>query len=66
MYTWVKNILFGKIPANVVLRVDSDSIEKLVELKKELEERGFKVDFVETNAWTLFSDNDIIIAKNKE
>ncbi len=57
---WVKNFVLGKRPADIVLKVDSSDVQKLIELEKELKERGFDVKVVELREWIWLSSEDII------
>ena len=57
---WVKNFVWGKRPADVVLKVDSNDVQRLIELEKELKERGFDVQVVELREWIWLSSDDII------
>lgn len=57
---WVKNPVLEKRPADVVLKVDSNDVQKLIELEKELKKRGFDVQVVELREWVWLSSDDII------
>lgn len=66
MNVWVKNLVLGKRPADIVLKVDGNSIEELLALKKELQDKGFKVELLEINAWVEFDEGDIYLMGAKE